>query len=83
MTSKGKRKYQCGDCKETFMVHWIEFNRASRPRCVGCGSQRIEPYSEQAKEDREIGYQNVLDHNSDSRTDVTGTGIKSQKRYHN
>ncbi len=82
MGNKGKRKYQCEDCKSTFMVHWIEFNRAARPRCIACGSACIEPYSPRAKEDREIGYQNVLEHNEDDRTDVTGTGKKTQSRHH-
>lgn len=47
-----KRLYECDDCHTRRFVPWVELNRASRPRCYGCGSTRLELVSEEAKEDR-------------------------------
>jgi hypothetical protein len=47
-----KRLYECDDCHERRFVAWVELNRAARPRCYGCGSQRLELVSEDAKDDR-------------------------------
>lgn len=44
----GKRLYQCDDCKDRRFVHWVELNRASRPRCNKCGSTRLEIVSDDA-----------------------------------
>ena len=57
----GKRKYSCRDCGHCQLVHWVELNRRSGPRCVACGGF-LEPYSEGAKEDRIIGDRNVREH---------------------
>lgn len=65
MGRKGQRKYECQECKETRLVHWVELNRRSRPRCNACGSQWLEPYSEAAIEDQKIGALNVLEHSSE------------------
>ena len=46
-----KRLHRCEECGEKRMVAWVELNRASRPRCFGCGSSRLELVSEEAKED--------------------------------
>ena len=54
MGIKGKRKYKCVDCGETRFVHWVELNRAARPRCYTCGGN-IEPNSEGAKVAQIIG----------------------------
>jgi DNA-directed RNA polymerase subunit RPC12/RpoP len=48
----GKRLYQCDDCKERRMVHWVELNRAAKPRCNKCGSSRLEIVSDDAYEER-------------------------------
>ena len=47
----GSRLYLCDDCGEKRMVHWIELNRAAKPRCNKCGCTRMEIVStEGAKE---------------------------------
>ncbi len=45
---KGDRKYQCADCKSTQMEHWTAMAGRCKPRCKGCGSTFLEPYSEGA-----------------------------------
>ena len=47
-----KRLCECDECHERRFVAWVELNRAARPRCYGCGSQRLELVSEEAKDDR-------------------------------
>jgi hypothetical protein len=42
------------------MIHWVEFNRASRPKCFRCGSTRTEPESDGAKDDLLVGMANVV-----------------------
>lgn len=75
---KGQRKYRCDDCGATRMLHWVELNRASRPRCMACGSQRLEPYSEQAIKDRDIGDLNVRQFEY-GRGDVIGANSMKRK----
>ena len=60
MSTKGKRQYQCEDCKNLQYVHWIELNRAGRPHCNRCGSTRLEPHSASAKDDILEGNTNRL-----------------------
>lgn len=48
-----KRLYRCDDCGERRFVAWVELNRAARPKCMGCGSARLELVSEEAVKDRE------------------------------
>ena len=48
-----RRLYECDDCHERRMVSWIELNRAAKPKCMGCGSTRLELVSEDAKKDRQ------------------------------
>lgn len=79
MGKRGAYKYQCDDCSNTQMIHWVELNRASRPHCEACGSQRLEPYSRGAVKNVEIGDLNVREHNEDHRTDVSGTGKRTKK----
>jgi DNA-directed RNA polymerase subunit RPC12/RpoP len=50
--NKGKRLYECGDCKERHYLAWRDFNRAARPRCAGCGSVRLELCSTEGKAER-------------------------------
>lgn len=47
-----KRLYECEDCHTRRFVPWVELNRASRPKCYGCGSIRLELVSDNAKDDR-------------------------------
>lgn len=42
MNSKGCRLYQCDECKVKSKFHWVEFNRASRPKCPACGCSRLD-----------------------------------------
>jgi len=51
MTGK-KRLYECEDCQTRRFLHWTELNRASRPKCYGCGSVCLELVSDEAKDDR-------------------------------
>jgi len=44
--------YECDDCHARRFVSWVEQNRAAKPRCMGCGSTRLELVSDDAKEDR-------------------------------
>lgn len=77
MPRRGSRKYRCGECKEESYHHWIEFNRAARPRCPGCGSVQLEIVNNEAKEARTESQQvRVSGHRSmtkvnDSRRKVT------------
>ena len=48
MSGKGKRLYQCDDCHEQQFIHWVELNRAAKPRCLKCGSSRLEMVSPEA-----------------------------------
>ena len=47
-----RRMSECEDCHARRYVAWVELNRASRPKCYGCGSTRLELVSAEAKEDR-------------------------------
>lgn len=78
MTRKGKRKYRCGDCGNEQYIHWIELNRASRPRCTGCGSHNLDLITKEAKEERVIGNTNLRNH-SDTQGDVIRAKQKRQK----
>ncbi len=69
MWTKGKRKYRCQECGHEQYLHWTERDRRSRPRCMGCGSARLDPASQGAKEDEAIGRLNVAEH-SESRGDL-------------
>jgi DNA-directed RNA polymerase subunit RPC12/RpoP len=62
VSNRGNRKYRCADCGADRMVHWVERNRASRPRCLACGSQRLDPQSVAARGDELIGRRNVAQH---------------------
>lgn len=66
---KGKRKYRCGSCGSEQFIHWRELNRRSRPRCIRCGSYNLEPVTEEAKKERDIGYLNILEYN-ENRGDI-------------
>ena len=49
---KGLRKlYRCDECGAQRFVAWVESIRASRPRCMACGSTRLNLVSEAARED--------------------------------
>lgn len=47
-----KSLYECDDCKTRRFVDFLELNRAAKPRCMNCGSTRLELVSEDAKADR-------------------------------
>lgn len=47
-----KYLFACQECGTKRFVSWVEQNRASRPKCFGCGCTRLELVSEEAKEDR-------------------------------
>lgn len=50
---KGHRYlYECDECHVRRFVSWVEQNRAARPKCMACGSARLELVSDDAKEDR-------------------------------
>lgn len=54
----GAGKYKCLDCESkgksvTRYVGYKEATRASRPRCNGCGSTRLELIPKKNKEDAE------------------------------
>lgn len=66
---RGKRKYRCEDCGNEQFLHWKELIRRSRPRCLACGSYRLEPITKEAREERDIGYRNILEHN-ENRGDI-------------
>lgn len=67
--TKGKRKYECQECKAWRFVHWTELERRTRPRCMACGSTRLEPASEGAKEDVIQASTNLASHR-DTRGDI-------------
>ena len=48
---KGSRKFQCDECKTIRFVNSMERVRAAKPRCMNCGSTRLEPVSEGAKQE--------------------------------
>lgn len=50
MGNKGKRKYACGDCGETKMLHWVELSRRRPPNCAKCGCTFWVPHSDGANE---------------------------------
>jgi len=50
-SSKGKRKYRCGECGAESFHHWIERNRAARLRCPACGSARMDFVTREACEE--------------------------------
>ena len=43
-------KYVCEDCGATQYVGLLMFERAARPRCMNCGSVRLEPVTSEAKD---------------------------------
>lgn len=47
-----KRLFECEDCKGRRFVSWVELNRAAKPRCMACGSTRLELVNDDAKDDR-------------------------------
>lgn len=51
MANKGRKKYQCGECKVESYHHWIERNRAAGVRCPACGSRRMEFVTTEAKKE--------------------------------
>jgi DNA-directed RNA polymerase subunit RPC12/RpoP len=65
---KGQRKYVCRDCGAPRSVHWVELNRRALPRCLACGGL-VDPASEGARDDREIGDLNRREH-ADDRGDL-------------
>lgn len=44
--------YECEDCHARRFVSTREANRAARPKCLRCGSIRLELVSEDARNDR-------------------------------
>lgn len=44
--------YECDDCHERRYVDKMEANRAAKPRCMKCGSTRLEIVSKDARKDR-------------------------------
>lgn len=46
-----KRIWRCTSCSQDTWEHWIILNRASRPKCPGCGSLSYEPKTAEAKDD--------------------------------
>lgn len=80
-SSRGKRKYQCRDCKGTQMVHWRELNRASQPRCISCGGF-LDPFSEGAREDRVIGDLNVREHTASRGSIVKASHMRDGHTHH-
>ena len=46
-----KTLHKCDECGERRFIAWIEQNRASRPKCYGCGSAQLTVVSEDAKSD--------------------------------
>lgn len=67
---RGRRLYECRDCKARTWFHWVELNRAARIRCGGCGSAAVEPVTAEAKEERLIGNTNVLEARERDKGDV-------------
>jgi DNA-directed RNA polymerase subunit RPC12/RpoP len=61
MSTKGKRKFRCAECKEEHFFHWVERNRGSRPRCPGCGSIAIDPVSDEGYSDIVMGNRKFLE----------------------
>jgi len=45
---KNRFKYFCVDCGWKGMFFMAEFARRCRPRCGGCGSTFLEPYTKEA-----------------------------------
>lgn len=43
MNQNHRRVYVCQECQARQTLKAGEFDRAARPRCVGCGSVRLEP----------------------------------------
>ena len=46
----GRFKYRCDECGSEAFYDRKEFDRASRPRCTGCGSTRLDPVSKLAQD---------------------------------
>lgn len=46
---RGRRLYECGDCKTRTAFHWTEINRASKARCPACGCTILELVTTDAK----------------------------------
>lgn len=72
-STRGKRKYRCGACGNEQFIHWKELNRRSRPRCTGCGSYNLEIVTKEGKEERDLGYRNILEHDENRGDIVRGT----------
>lgn len=47
--NKNKRLYECDECHRRAYFHWVQFTRAAKPKCPGCGCSRLEPVSNTAK----------------------------------
>jgi DNA-directed RNA polymerase subunit RPC12/RpoP len=47
MQSK-RRLYECDQCHAKQLVHWVELNRAAKPRCNSCGCSILNPVSAEA-----------------------------------
>lgn len=52
MARKGQRLFECKECNNKQFIHWIERNRRGLPRCLQCGSQRLEIVSDEAKDEQ-------------------------------
>lgn len=77
ITKKNTRKYECDECKKHSYFHWIEFNRASRPKCPNCGCSRLELVSEAAKLERaNLQQMRVIGHRSMTYAPTVGPNRK-------
>lgn len=47
---RNRFKYVCEDCSDETFFNSKEFLRASRPHCPGCGSTRLVPKTEMARD---------------------------------
>ncbi len=45
MSTKGKRMFECQDCKGRQLFHPIELSRRCKPHCKRCGGTFFEPWS--------------------------------------
>jgi DNA-directed RNA polymerase subunit RPC12/RpoP len=70
---RGTRLYLCAECGATTPVHWVERERASRPRCGSCGSLAIDPKTDEAKREVVVGNMNRLE---DARPDVKVSNLR-------
>jgi hypothetical protein len=49
--NKGKRLYECDECKHRQYLHWTALQRHTKPRCAACGCTRLEVCSPEAKKE--------------------------------